>query len=91
MPISATEPSLNIDVLRLGGRPLDLLLQAVAIVLPIFYLDAMRFVSKADAALARSARKLVLVPKAFEVPNYAVVHLDGHIDDERALRMLERF
>ena len=41
VPISATEPSLNIDVLRLGGRPLDLLLQAVEIVLPIFYLDAM--------------------------------------------------
>ena len=40
----------------------------------------------AHAALARAARQVVLDPVALEVGDAAVVHLDRHVDDQRALR-----
>jgi hypothetical protein len=43
----------------------------------------------AHAALARAARQVVLHAEAFEVGDGAVVELDGHVDDQRALRALE--
>ena len=45
---------------------------------------------KTHAALARTARHIVLHPIAFEVGNGAVITLDRHIDHQNALRTLER-
>ena len=43
------------------------------------------------AALARAARSIVLHAIALEVRDRAVIELDRHIDDEDALRALQRF
>jgi hypothetical protein len=44
----------------------------------------------AHAALARPARQVVLHAIALEVRDAAVVELDRHVDDQDALRMLQR-
>ena len=44
----------------------------------------------AHAPLAGAARQVVLDAVALEVGDAAVVHLDRHVDDERALRALQR-
>ena len=44
----------------------------------------------AHAPLAGAARQVVLDPVALEVGDAAVVHLDRHVDDQRALRALQR-
>ena len=44
----------------------------------------------ANAALARAARQVVLDAIALEVGDAAVVHLDRHVDDQRALGPLQR-
>src|SRR5690606_39553019 len=44
---------------------------------------------KAYAALAWTARGVVLNPVTFEVGNGAVIKLDGNVDDQRALRALQ--
>ena len=46
---------------------------------------------EAHAALARTARGVVLDPIALEVRDRAVVELDRHVDDQDALRPLQRF
>ncbi|MNT69213.1 hypothetical protein D3C72_2075180 [compost metagenome] len=44
---------------------------------------------EAHAALARAARHVVLHAVALEVGNGAVVQLDRHVNDQRALRALQ--